>query len=119
MGAISGQILTDRSKMRTFCSHLQSFPLLTHCTITIADFSSNKTVMTAFILTLFRSPATNLDVIDTSLIDIDHELANVPRAFTDTDAKKVFYRTSVFLSVPLLTLLLFAGNQSVNLFTEN
>ena len=59
----------------------------------------------------FRNPAamTNLDMIDTSLIDIDHELANVPRAFTDTDAKKVFYRTSVFLSVPLLTLLLFAG----------
>ena len=47
--------------------------------------------------------------VDSTLLDIDQDLSTMPQVFTNTDAKKVFYRTSVFLSVPLLTLLMFAG----------
>ena len=49
----------------------------------------------------------------TAQIDVDQDLAALPQKFSDTDAKKVFYRTSVFLSVPLITLLLFAGKFGV------
>ncbi|XP_063688200.1 uncharacterized protein LOC134821388 [Bolinopsis microptera] len=51
----------------------------------------------------------DLTQVDVMLPDMDQDLAALPQKFSDTDAKKVFYRTSVFLSVPLITLLLFAG----------
>ena len=54
--------------------------------------------------------------VDVMLPDMDQELAALPQKFSDTDAKKVFYRTSVFLTVPLITLLLFAG---IDCYTYN